>query len=206
MQKEVFWNIDLYYLNANYYINKPNEIITDIKKYNPKYIAIVELNPNLYSEIKNNLNFKNDIYLNKWVNSFWFFSNEELLNSKTHNLTYPIWEIKTSEAVIFLIHPLPWLNSTLFKSQKKNFWEIKKLYDENKNDKKIILWDFNSSFYSQTFKKHFWDMHYKPIYSWNIKWILRLPIDYAIWNKKFYTTNRSNLETSDHTPLLINFE
>lgn len=204
-QKDITTEVDLYYLNAHYFTDKPNEIIQDIKKYNPKHLAIVELNTNLYNSIKNELNYKDEAYFNSWLWSFWFFTSEEILDYKAHYLSYPIWEIKIKEADILLVHPLPWLTKELFAKQKNNFQEIRDLFNKNDNPKKIIIWDFNSTFYSNTFKSYFWDLYYKPIYSRNIKWILRLPIDYAIWNEDFYTVHRSNLWVSDHTPLLINF-
>lgn len=197
------WESDYYYLNANYNVQYPDKIIENIKYHNPKYVVIVELNKELQNKIKTELKFKNIIYYSDGLSSFWFFTNEIIENHEIHKLTYPIWEIKTKDWTIFIIHPFPPMNSELSIMQRKNFEEMKNLFKNNKNNKKIIIWDFNSSFYSQVFKKYFWGLYYKPVYSRLTTWILRLPIDYAIWNTDFFNVYWTDLNVSDHSPLLI---
>lgn len=202
IHKEISFPIDYYYLNANYYINKPKEIVNNIKKYNPKYVIIVELNKELKELIIKELKFKNNIYYDNWFSSFWFFTNEIIENQKIHNLTYPVWEFKTINWTIFVIHPFPPLNQEFSILQKKNFMEIKNLFENTIDENKMIIWDYNSSYYSMKFKKYFWEYYHKPIYSWwNI--ILKIPIDYAIWNKDYFYVYSNNLRISDHSPLLI---
>lgn len=200
------WNTDIYYLNANYFIDSPENIIKDIKKHNPKYLAMVEINENLHNEIMKFFNYSEHLYLKEDASSIWFYTNEKIISKKIHNLTYPIWEIKVKDLSIYLIHPLPPLSSELYHAQKENFKEVKNIFIKDTYKNKMILWDFNSSFYSSVFKKYFWELYYSPIYSWWVNSILRIPIDYAIWNHNFYNIYWSNLQASDHIPLIIDLK
>lgn len=200
------WKADCYYLNANYNINSPDEIIKNIREHDPKYIIIVELNQELHDAIKEEFQFNNIVYHSNNISSFGFFTNEVIEKQDIHQLTYPIWEIKTIDWTIFIIHPFPPINGELATMQKQNFEEVKNLFNKNKDTKKMIIWDLNSSYYSLVFKKYFWKLHYTPIYSWWTNWFLRLPIDYAIWNIDYFDVNGIDLDVSDHSPLLINFK
>ena len=197
---------DYYYLNANYYINSPDEIIENIKEYNPNTVIIVELNKDLHDKIKKELKFNNVVYHSQWPSSFWLFTNIEIEKEIIHKLTYPIWEIKTKYSTFFIVHPFPPFTNEMYSKQNKNFEEVINLFNHNTEKRKMIVWDFNSTFYSQVFKKYFWKLYYKPIYSrWN-KWLLRIPIDYAIWNTDFFHVNWIDSNISDHSPLLINLK
>lgn len=203
INNEYTWNVDYYYLNSNYNIDSPESIAENIKKYNPKYVAIVELNKNLHDEIKRELGYENVVYYSDWISSFWFFTNEVIEKQEIHNLTFPVWEIKVEDTSLFIVHPFPPINSELASIQKLHFSEIKALFNENEDKNKMILWDLNSSFYSRVFQKYFWELHYKPIYSWWNTWILRMPIDYALWNTNFFEIYWVDFHTSDHSPLII---
>lgn len=195
---------DIFYLNANYHINKPQKILEEIKKYSPDFVFIVELNEVLYSELEKS--YENNVYHSQGVASLWFFTNQEILDYKIHKLTYPLLEIHTEKFTAFLVHPFPPMSHESYLNQKMHFQEIKELFNKNVNENKMIIWDFNSTFYSSVFKKYFWELYYKPIYSWGHKSILKMPIDYAIWNHDFFNTYGSTLKVSDHSPLIIRFK
>jgi len=57
-------------MNANYFVDDPESIIQDIKKYNPKYLIIVELNNTLHQQISKKLDFKKAIYHDENASSF----------------------------------------------------------------------------------------------------------------------------------------
>jgi hypothetical protein len=196
-------NIDIYYINSNWFVDSPNSIIEDIKKYNPKYLSIVEINNKLHEKIIKELNYKNVSYIDKDVNSIWFYTNEEILLENKYFWEYPFLEIKTEEIHFLVIHPLPPLNKELARKQKINFEEINNVFESINSEKKIVIWDFNSSSFSRVFQKYFWKYNYKPIYSWNTDSIFRIPIDYAISNTDFLNIYWWNLKVSDHIPLLI---
>jgi len=195
--------INMYYLNSNWFIDSPESIIEDIKKNNPKYLAIVEINNKLHNKIVDELWYKNVSYINQSVSSIWFYTNENIILENKHMSEYPFLEIQTNDVHFLIIHPLPPLNQNMAISQKNNFQEINKIFKSIESEKKVIVWDFNSSSFSQVFKKYFWDYNYKTIYSWKVDSIFMLPIDYAISDKDILEIRSWGLKTSDHSPLLI---
>lgn len=195
---------DVYYLNANYNNFKPELIVEDIKKYNPKYVAIVELNKELYKKLKKE--YKNVVYLPREASSLWFFTNEEIKNEIIHELTYPVLEINVDDISMYIIHPFPPLTSKLAEKQKLHFDEVSYLFSKNTSLRKLIIWDFNSSYYSLIFQKYFWNLKYKPLYSWSFWTPLMIPIDYVISNKDIFEINRVDFDWSDHSPIIIDIK
>ncbi len=205
----IFWwkniqNPDIFYMNTKY-LNKNNSIIYDnIKKIKPKEIILVELDKELFEKIKNTFNFKYDFYYKNSYKSFWFFTNETILDKKIIIIeTYPIWYFKLNNISYYIIHPFPPFTNEDYQKQKKFFNYINKLIKNEKNNF-LLIWDFNSTNYSQVFKSNFNNFHYKIIYSWIVDNILTIPIDYVISNKQVNVFPGNKL-SSDHVPLLINF-
>lgn len=196
---------DIFYINAFYYNEKEtNQIIGEIKKYNPEILAIVELNKKLHKDILSRLNFKDYFYHEEWVLSFWIYSKKDIQNKENIQLDYPLWKAKIGDIEIFLIHPLPPLTKDFYDKQKSFFAEVKEEFDKSKNDKKIIIWDLNSSVYSRVFQQYFWDLYYSVIYSRGRWSVLSIPIDYAMSDKHFFDVYWINSDYSDHIPLIIN--
>jgi len=63
--------VDMYYINSNYYINNYREVIWDIEKYDPKYVVIVELAPNLKHTLIEKYGRENSIIHDDGVLSYW---------------------------------------------------------------------------------------------------------------------------------------
>lgn len=199
--------VDIYYINSNYYINNANQVIDDIEKYDPKYVAVVELRPNLEKALTEKYWKENSITHQDGVLSYWLFSREKIFSSTKHyGNMYPFLEFTIPEGNFYLIHPLP--PTSLFGAwfQQENFWEIRALFDVNENENKYILWDFNSSHYSRVFQKYFWDLNYDVLYSWKRWHPLSIPIDYVLWNNDNFKVEFWDLRASDHSPLLIQFD
>jgi len=198
--------VDLYYINANYNAQNSVEIINDIKKYNPKYIAVVELNNDLKQWIQKVLWMKTILYHESWVGSYWVFTNQDNISHIHHQGIYPFGEFIVPEWTIFLIHPFPPINSDLSYKQKINFREIRMQYDNSVSENKFIVWDFNSSVYSKVFQDNFRDLETRVQYTWNRWSLLSIPIDYILGNKDSFSVQTNDLSVSDHSPLLIDFK
>ncbi len=195
---------DIFYLNSNYAIREADEIIAEISRHKPRYVMMVEINQELDTRLKQI--YKNTIYHPKWALSLGFYTNEDIISSQLHTLSYPVLEVEVSEFTSFLVHPLPPITKEYITLQRENFWEIKELFNASVSQKKMIVGDFNSSFYSPVFKKYFWDLHYTGVYSWGKLWPLAMPIDYAISNNNFFSTHGTNFHISDHIPLLLQLD
>lgn len=192
---------DIFYINSNFFLQNDDAILSEITKLQAKYIMIAEIHDDLHEKLTAQYSFS--LHHSQKALSLWIYSNEQISFSKIHELTYPILEIQADNFSAILIHPLPPLSKETYLLQKQHFDEARQLFDGIKSERKIIIWDFNSTFYSQVFQKYFWDLHYKPIYSRWYHSFLRIPIDYAIWNKKFFEVYSTNFFESDHLPLLI---
>jgi len=193
-----------YFINAYFWNEDSDKIINDIKKLQPKYLAIVELNKKLYENIKTKLNYKYEFYYDLNVYSFWFFTNEEIIQKKViEEKNYPIWFVKLKKFDLFIIHPFPPFNNDLYQKQKQFFAFLGKILENKTNF--LLVWDFNSSYYSPLFRKYFWSYYFHPVYSWNIYSPLTIPIDYAISDKKLKVYPWNKL-SSDHIPLIIDPE
>lgn len=199
--KEYHWEADIFYLNSHFFVDQPDLILSEIKKRKAKYVMIVELNESLHQKLKSE--YKNFVYHPNRALSLWFYTNEAIFDSTLHELSYPVLEFQTEMFSGLLIHPLPPFNTRLSKKQQANFAEIQELFQNIEAPKKMIIWDFNSTFFSKVFKEHFGEYHYQPIYSRWGSWPLRMPIDYALGNSHFFDTHSTNFTVSDHLPLLL---
>ena len=195
------WNADIFYLNSHYFVDESQAILDEIERVKAKYVMIVEINEELHKHLSET--FRYHVYHSDRALSMWWYSNETLKSAKLHKWSYPFLEVQTREFSALLVHPLPPFTAELSRMQQQNFWEIKNVYNTLEWNKKLIVWDFNSSYFSQQFQRYFWDMYYKPIYSWGWLGPLRMPIDYAMWNNSYFEVHSTNLEVSDHLPLLI---
>ncbi len=196
-------NPDMFYMNAEYINNDITRITDYIRQVQPKQIAMVELNKELFEKVKKEWWFKYSYYYPNNVFSFGFFTNEEVLEQKTSfSGPYPIGYFRTKNKDYYIVHPLPPFTNEMYNLQKTFFTDTEKLIGNNNNF--VLIGDFNSSTYSWVFKSHFWKYVYEPIYSWWVNTPLTIPIDYAISNKKLDIHPGAKL-SSDHIPLLINF-
>ncbi len=201
--KNITRNPDIFYMNTEF-LNADISKITDyIDKVQPKQIALVELNKELFENIKNDGKFKYSYYFPGLVFSFGFFTNEEVLDQKTYfSWWYPIGYFRTNKYSYYIIHPLPPFNNEQYQLQKNYFNFVSELIKHEKNF--VLVGDFNSSNYSQVYKSYFWEYTDNPIYSWWVDTILTIPIDHAISNKPLEVMPGIKL-SSDHIPLLIKF-
>ena len=198
--------VDMYYINSNYYINNAQQVIADIEKYNPKYVAVVELRPNLEEVLTEKYGKENSIIHQDWVLSYWIFTSEKILSHTKHSGNmYPFLEFSVPEGSFYLIHPLPPMSLFAAGFQKEHFWEIRDVFDVNKQENKYILWDFNSTHYSRVFQSYFGDLNYSIFYSWKRWHLLSIPIDYVLGNNDDFQVQISSLQASDHSPILIQF-
>ena len=195
--------VDIYYINANYYINNSQQLVDDIQKYQPRYIAVVELNASLEEEIKEIIGTKNNYIHREGVLSYGLFTNEEVIAYEKKGTQYPFWKFVTWDGVFFLIHPLPPMSRELTYLQQENFQEIRDEYERSSSQKKFIIWDFNSSPYSKIFLKYFRDLDYKILYTWQRWNWMSIPIDHILWPKEYFSVTTNDLDASDHSPLLI---
>lgn len=195
---------DLFFMNTEFLNNDINEITDYINEINPKRIAMVELNKELFEKIKNKNKFKYSYYFPKYVYSFGFFTNDEVLEQRTYfSQSYPIWYFRTKNISYYIVHPLPPISRNYYNLQKMFFNDLVELLKKEKNEF-VLVWDLNSSFYSSVFQFYFGNYFYKPVYSWSVDSILTIPIDYAISNTNLKVYPWSKL-SSDHIPLLIKF-
>lgn len=205
--KAVVENVDMYYINANYYIDNTQAVMEDIEKYDPTYVAVVELRPDLKDALIQKYGEENSIIHDDDVFSYGVFGREEILSHIKHRGNmYPFLEFSLAIGDFYLIHPLP--PTSLFGAwfQKEYFAEVREVFDTNTKDNKYILWDFNSSHYSKVFQHYFGDLFYDIIYSWKRSHPLSIPIDYVIGNTDNFAVQTNNLKASDHSPFLIYFK
>lgn len=195
--------VDIDYYFVNNYINndKSDDLLKDLEEVKPKYIWIVELNKNVANELgkKYKFNYFNDAELD----SFWFYTNEKVEKSETLTSSYPVGHFVSNSIHFYLIHPHPPVKNDSYLSQIKLFDfmnEILKKHNEN-NEEFVLMWDFNSTFYSPVFQKYFWKFKFSPIYSRNTNGFLRLPIDYIITNFEVKLNSWANIG-SDHLPII----
>lgn len=200
-------DVDMYYINSNYYINNVESVIADIKKYNPKYVAVVELRDDLKEALEDVYGAENSISYDDGVLSYWVFSRTEIPSYTKHiGNIYPFLEFEVEEGSFYLIHPLPPTSLFWAGFQQENFWEVMDIFNTNIKKNKFILGDFNSSHYSRVFQKYFWHLNYDVYYSWK-KWHpLSIPIDYILWATDNFQVALGDLRASDHSPLLIQFD
>jgi len=197
----------MYYINSNYHKYNQHEIIQDIEKYNPKYIAVVELNPEIKNALIQKFGIENSIIYEDEILSYWFFAQQKVLEYRKHNGNkYPFLHFRIQEGDFFLIHPFPPISSLYAAYQKEYFLEVRNIFNASKETNTYILWDFNSSHYSRVFKEYFSDLHYNVLYSWNRGSILSIPIDYILWKNDSFKVQTNDLKASDHSPLLIQFD
>ena len=201
---EYTWETDIFYLNSHYLIQEKDLILAEIEKRDPEYVMMVEINEELHAALSEKYLY--NVYHPDRAKSIGFYTDTEILSSIVHEATYPFLEVHTRNLSALIVHPLPPFTAQAFKMQKQNFEEITNIFWQLNSPKKLIVWDFNSTFYSPLFHKYFGNYHFKPIYSWWGLWPLRIPIDYAIGNTKFFEVHSSNFQVSDHLPLYIDLE
>lgn len=200
---------DLFYINANYFNKEGNTISQYIEDKKMETVAIVELNEDLDSKMQDNyglpvvrsgFNSKTcAIYSNNPT------AQEYHINGDT--FTYPICTAKIDAFVIVLIHPYPPFGQLYYENQIKYFEEISSLLNnlEAKNEKFILIGDFNSSIYSPIFREKFKDIFKINNYTWKPYFPLMIPIDHAMSNIDIKVAITDKL-TSDHAGLFVDFK
>ena len=201
------WNIEnpkIYFLNANYFNQNSDPIVEDIVNTDADVIWLVEINEELFDKLKNRLDYEVEYYYRDWVMSYAFFSKHPIKKMTNIRELYPIWIMKLYDGSYFyIIHPLPPITAHLSNSQKNLFRRVSELLQEHhkKWEKFVLVWDFNSTKYSNTFQKYFWEYNYQAVHSWIVRTIMSLPIDYIISNYPLQI-EWWNFLTSDHIPIL----
>lgn len=194
---------DLFYMNSEYMNSGTQEIVNYILEIQPKQIALVELNQELFDQVKEAGGYSYSYYYPDAVFSFGFFTNEEVLEQRTYmSWRYPIWYFRTKEKSYYVVHPLPPMSEELYEAQKTFFKYVTELV-ANQQDF-IVVGDYNSTPFSRVFQTYFGKYYYQSVYSWWVWTPLTIPIDHAISDKNLTIQAGSRL-TSDHIPLLITF-
>lgn len=197
---------DIFVMNTNYYV-KNNHIITEhILENEYKVVALLEPNAQIIEKLKLKYG-EPKVYLNKWVSSCAVFSQEANSYGQVIDLVYPVCFVQFQEYNLYAIHPLPPVSKENFQLQKDFFQDLSILLDnDNKNSRKFVLaWDFNSSYYSTTFRKHFKQYFSTNHYSRYWLPILTIPIDHGLANFPIKTYLGKKF-TSDHKYLEIEFD
>ena len=195
---------DIFFMNTKFKNTNNAPIINEIKKQNPQIIALVEPNKALIDEITDFFGSP-IIEINKKTNSYAIFSkkqpiSQQVINTESLSLCY----VEFDDFILLTIHTLDPLTPAK-RNINLNFFEeidqiITKLDSENK--KFILTGDFNNTYYSATFRKHFKKYFQKNLYSWSLFMPWTIPIDHALSNMPI-STSRTPILSSDHVGLLI---
>ncbi len=207
--KEHVSSSDLFYINANYFNNDLETIYEYIQNKDLENVAIVELNETLDLKIQEKYGapIVTSGYNSKTCAIYSKNQSAEKYNLDEETFTYPICTAKINGFVIILIHPYPPFGKLYYENQIKYFKEISSLlkYFEDKNEKYILIGDFNSSIYSPIFRENFENIFKINNYTWRPYFPLMLPIDHAMSNTDIKVTITDRL-TSDHSGLFVDFE
>ncbi|MEF2174889.1 MAG: hypothetical protein V3575_00330 [Candidatus Absconditabacteria bacterium] len=190
-------------MNTNYFV-KNNHIISEyILENEYKVVALVEPNAQIIDKLKLKYG-EPKIYLDKGALSCAVFSQEASSYGQVLDLVYPVCFVPFKDYNLYVIHPLPPMSQANFQLQKDFFQDLSILLDnDNKNSRKFVLvGDFNSSYYSSTFRKHFKQYFRTNNYSRYGLPILTIPIDHGLANFPIKTYLGRKF-TSDHKYLEI---
>lgn len=196
-------DVDVFYMNT-YYPNIDNfDIVEYIKHKNPDIIIIVEPNKGLINNISNNY-WKPILYHEQDFFSCAIFSRFPVQEKFVINFKYPICYAKIDWMSFFWTHTSPPLSQEDYLNNIRFFEQIKVLVESDSSDF-LLVWDFNSTYFSYMFRSVF-----KWYFIWNFSsWVwfpfFSIPIDHAISNKKIKVGLWKKL-SSDHRPLMIKFE
>lgn len=195
---------DIYYMNINYMNSDLSLILQEIKKSKPTTVAIVESTAEIEQELSE-LYGPPIVSVSEGVQSCSIFSKIALKESQTiETLEYPICYARFETFDIILLHPYPPLSDERYARQKIFFEQIGNLYASKviQNRQLILLGDFNSTYYSGLYRKHFGSLHKANSYSWMNGSLLSLPIDQALSNFPIEVELGPKL-SSDHSGLYV---
>ena len=194
---------DIMFMNTEYLNTDIAPIIGYINTIKPKSIAMVELNAELFTHIKEEGNYKYSYYYPDFVYSFWFFTNDVVIEQHTYIYgDYPIWYFRTADRIYFVVHPLPPMSDKHYHLQKEFFKYLTHLIEWV--DDFVLLWDLNSTPYSRVFQSFFGKYFYKTTYSWWVDTILSIPIDHIISDTYIRISAGTKL-SSDHIAIFGRF-
>jgi hypothetical protein len=197
--------VDLFYLNAHYSNEHPEEIIEPLNDTSPKTIVLVESSPevvNIADAIRDDQAINHRAYASSCT-----IYTINFLDAEVANLTHlPICIIRYEEYDLLSIHAHRPLGEANLKENVEFFDTIKNYIDdyESTNRSFILVGDFNSSNYSKLFRDRFGEYIQTNRYTWMTNTPITLPIDHVITNMNVEVAQQ-RIKGSDHSALLINF-
>ncbi|WKZ31368.1 MAG: hypothetical protein QY318_01170 [Candidatus Dojkabacteria bacterium] len=200
---------EIYFMNTNAFRTEAEyrQMANYISSYRPAKIALVEAHDDVVEELVQK-GYPLQTSYTRGALSCAILSEEVPIRSTVIQATeYPICYAQYADYHLIVVHPIPPLNPHNFEREKRYFTYIEEMIEEldSRDERFVLVGDFNSTSYSQLFSNSFHDYFVQNNYSWNSGSLLTIPIDHAMSNSEINVTMGDTV-FSDHRGLFVEID